>query len=155
MSERDIAREWYERVVWIQYGHYRTALSLTRRHQILGGLNVGLSAVVGTSLFATLGNQANLLVFTGVVSILTTLVAAIQAFLSYGERADKHRIAGARYGVVGRRLEVLLARPELNVNELEKVEERLGALSQECPHIPEYVNKQMQKEPPKGVKFED
>lgn len=47
-----------------------------------------------------------------------------------------------------------LLAPELDVDELRKVEKRLGSLSQECPHIPEYVNKRMQKEPPRGISFD-
>jgi len=104
-NKRDIAREWYLRVVWIQYGHYRAALHFTWMHRLLGGSTVLLTAAIGTSVFAALAKQANFLIVTGALSVIATLFSALQTFLSYGERADKHRVAGARYGIVGRGLE--------------------------------------------------
>lgn len=153
MDERALANEWYARVVWVQYGHYIAALHFNRRHWFLGGVNVLLAAAVGTSVFATLAQKADLLVLTGALSVIATLSSALQTFLSYGERADKHRVAGARYGIVGRELELLLARPELVIGALEKTKEKLDALAQECPHIPDAVHKQMAKFPPKGLSF--
>lgn len=154
MNERDLASEWYGRVAWVQHGHYVAALDFNRRHWFIGGLTVVLAAAVGTSVFATLAKRADLLVLTGALSVVVTLVSALQTFLSYGERADKHRVAGARYGVVGRELELLLARPQFDSNSLARVKEKLDVLAQECPHIPDAVNKKIERNPPKRLSFE-
>ncbi|MCI0560711.1 MAG: SLATT domain-containing protein [Nitrososphaera sp.] len=153
LNERDLAHAWYGRVVWVQHGHYVAALHFNRRHWFIGTFTVVLAAAVGTSVFATLAKQADLLVLTGALSVVATLASALQTFLSYGERADKHRVAGARYGVVGRELELLLARSEFNSEALAKVKERLDALAQECPHIPDAVHKRMERERPEGLPF--
>jgi hypothetical protein len=154
MNERELADAWYSRVVWTQHGHYVAALHFTRRHRLLGGLTVLFTAAVGTSAFATISKQVDLSALTGALSVLAALLAALQTFLSYGERADKHRVAGASYGVVGRSFELLLARPELNHENLEKLKERLDALALECPHIPDEVHKRMKKNPPDRLPFE-
>jgi hypothetical protein len=153
VNERQLALQWYGRVVLVQHGHYLAALYFTRRHWILGGATVALTAAVGTSVFATLAKQADLLVLTGALSIFATLTASLQMFLSYGERADKHRVAGARYGTIGRELELLLAAPEFRYGCLEKVKTELDALARECPHIPDAVHKGMAKAP-KGLSFD-
>ena len=127
----------------------------SRRHWFLGGFTVVLAAAVGTSVFATLTKQANLLVLTGALSVLVTIISALQTFLSYGERADKHRGAGARYGVVGRELELILAKPQFDSTALARVKERLDALAQECPHIPDAVNKRVKRNPPQGLTFKE
>lgn len=152
-TERDLAVEWYSRVVWVQQGHYLAALHFTRRHWLLGGSTILLTALVGTSVFASLNRQADLLVLTGALSVMATLLAALQTFLSYGERADKHRVAGARYGVVGRALELMLASAQFDAPGLVKIKERLDALAQECPHIPDAVHKKMQGNPPIRLTF--
>lgn len=97
MNERILAHEWYGRVAWVQYGHYIAALHFNRCHWFLGGFNVLLAAAIGTSAFATLSQKANLLVLMGALSVTATLASALQTFLTYGDRADKHRVAGARY----------------------------------------------------------
>lgn len=152
-NERDLALAWYSRVVWVQHGHYVAALHFTRRHLLLGGSAVVLAAAVGTSVFATLAKQADLLALTGALSILATLASALQTFLSYGERADKHRVAGARYGMVGRELELMLAGLQFDPVELRQVKEKLDGLAQECPHIPDTVHKRMERNPPQGLLF--
>ena len=150
-----VAYEWYNRVVWIQYGHYKSALYFSRRHSVMGSITVLMTAVIGTSVFATLAKQADLLVLVGALSVMATLLSALQTFLSYGERAERHKIAGSRYGKVGRQLELLLAHEQFDQNELVKIKEQLDSLSQECPHIPDKVNKLMEKKPPLGLKFSD
>ena len=55
--------------------------------------------------------------------------------MGYSERAEKHRLAGARYGALGRRIETIRAQPESIENkELAKVREKLDALAIESPN---------------------
>lgn len=155
MGERELADWWYDRVVRVQHGHYLAALHFDRRHWLLGGLNVVLAAAIGTTVFATLAEKADLLVVTGALSVIATLVSALNAYLAYGERAGRHRVAGARYGAVGRELELLLSRAkfdsEFDGASLSNVKEKLDALAQECPHIPVSVHKRMGKNPPRKL----
>lgn len=148
MNQTQLAMMWYRRVEWVQHGHYVAALYFDRRHWLLGGVNVVLAAAVGTSLFAALSNETNnkhILAITGGLSVVTTLVAALQTFLSYGGRADRHRVSGARYGIVGRELELMLSQPELEISKLPSIKENLDSLAQECPHIPDVVHKILEK----------
>ena len=153
INERDLGSEWYNRAVWVQNGHYLAALYFSRRHWFVGAFTVVVAAAVGTSVFATLAKQVDLLPLTGALSVVATLASALQTFLSYGERADKHRVAGARYGVVGRDLELLLSKPQFDSDALSMVKEKLDALAQECPHIPDAVHKKMERSPAKRLPF--
>jgi len=62
---------------------------------------------------------------------------ALQTFLGYSERAEKHRIAGAKYGALGRELEQLRASETPPSSEMiSEVRKRLDDLAVESPNNP-------------------
>lgn len=75
----------------------------------LGVPVVVITAVVGTSIFGTLQNDPSVPVkiAAGVLSISATVLAALQTYLGFSEKATKHREAGARYAAVWRSLDLL------------------------------------------------
>ncbi len=79
-----LTAEWRVRVNRMKNAHYRAATLFERIHLYLGVPVIVLSSIVGTAVFASL-----------------------QTFLRYSERADKHRIAGAKYGALNVDLELL------------------------------------------------
>lgn len=155
MNHKELAIEWYNRVVWIRDGHYLTARSLSGRHKILGGISVSLTAAVGTSVFASMAasDKIYMLVIAGALSVITTLVTSLQGFLSYNERTDKHRLAGARYSKVGRELEYLITSEVFEESKIESIKLKLDKLAEECLHIPDHINTQMEKDPPKPLEL--
>ena len=72
------------------------------------------SAVVGTSLFATL-SQAKLAiglrVTVGSISVVAAIVAAIQNFFGSAQLAEKHVLAADWYSSIRRRIEMIQALP--------------------------------------------
>jgi hypothetical protein len=65
----------------------------------LGVPVVALGAVVGTAVFASLGQRPEpwITIATGIVAVAATVLAALQTFLDYPGRADRHRAAAVRY----------------------------------------------------------
>jgi hypothetical protein len=72
-----------------------------------------LSAVVGTSVFSSLGQGTGVAasIIVGLLSVTATVLAALQTFLDYPGRAARHRVAGAKYKALIRELEQVLAEP--------------------------------------------
>jgi hypothetical protein len=68
----------------------------SRLNYLLGVPVVVLTTFVGTSVFATLQEDVNtsLRILVGAVSVFAAVLASLQTFLRYPERAEKHRIAG-------------------------------------------------------------
>lgn len=145
MAHRELAVEWLHRAERTQHGHYLAALHFSQWHYWMGVPVVLLTAAVGTSVFATLQNKPDawVQITVGLLSFLAALLAALQTFLGYGERAEKHRLAGARYGGIGRRLELLLA-SDSGWEALKEIEEELNSLAQESPNIPRVVHKPLE-----------
>ena len=138
-THKDVLDDWYQRVSATQRAHYLSADHFGRRKYWLGIPAVILSTVVGTSVFATLQKQpaAALQIAVGLGSVFAALLTSLQTFLGYGERAEKHRISGAKYGALGRELEMLRASNETpSVETLSDVRKRLDDLALESPNNP-------------------
>lgn len=99
---------WYRRARESQFAHYRAANHYAAASRWLGVPSVLLSAVVGTTLFATLqegGVAPALQVGAALVALAAAALSALQTFLGCDEKAAKHRAAAASYGAVRREIE--------------------------------------------------
>ncbi|OBQ17958.1 SLATT domain-containing protein [Anabaena sp. AL93] len=127
--------------------HYRAAKIANQRHIFLGAPATLISTIVGTAIFSSLnGNPDNSIkIFTGLISLLGAGLSALQTFFKFSELAEKHRIAGANYGDVKRKLDLFSLKYELSehppeseaVAELSQLAEALSRLAQESPDIPD------------------
>lgn len=86
-------------------GHYDAAHRTASRAKWLIGTNVVLSATVGTAVFSQLVNDWPIV--TGVVALTAAALGALQANSELADRSARHRVAGARYGALRRRADML------------------------------------------------
>ena len=70
-----------------------------------------LTSFVGTSVFATLGRNVDLWLRIGVglISVLAAVLASLQTFSRFGERAEKHRSAAELWASIRREIDEMLA----------------------------------------------
>ena len=138
-TRKALLNTWYKRVSRTQTAHYLSADHFKSRSYWLGIPVIALTTLVGTSAFATLqqGPEPWLQILVGLASVLAAILASLQTFLGYSERAEKHRVAGAKYGALGRELEALLASPNEAPDEvIEDLRKRLDDLALESPNNP-------------------
>jgi hypothetical protein len=136
-SINKVLNEWYLRVTVAQKAHFISADHFGRKRYWLGIPAVALSTLVGTSVFATLQKQPDawIQISVGLGSVFAGLLISLQTFLGYAERAEKHRIVGAKYGALGRELEIMRALSEPPpIEVIEDVRKRLDALAIESPN---------------------
>jgi hypothetical protein len=112
--ETHLAREWGKRAAAAQHAHYYLATNLRRRNLALGIPVVILSAIVGTSLFASLAASTEsfplgLRLAVGTVSLIAAVLAAIQTFLRFAERSERHAQAADWCSAIRREIDELLA----------------------------------------------
>lgn len=130
--------------------HRREARILQKRHVQIGAPSVGLSAVVGTSIFAAIQEATNTPVLKWTLALLSMAAAALAALLTFynhGEKSANHKNAHEEYEDVGRQLDLLKTSitrmsPTDWKNILEGYSQRLEAIGKRAP-IPEsmIVNK--------------
>ena len=82
--------DWYQRVVATQKGHYLSTDHFARLNYWLGIPVMALSTLVGTSVFASLQEQpeAWLQILIGLASVFAAVLASLQTFLGFAERAE-------------------------------------------------------------------
>ncbi|MFM0309503.1 SLATT domain-containing protein [Paraburkholderia sp. RL17-383-BIF-A] len=144
VDENQLLLKWIRRARESQMSHYDMADLLSARDRQVGWLATALTAFVGTAVFASLHASAvspELKIFIGFVSVAAAVASALQTFLRYAERAEKHRAAGARYGAVRRRLEAVFAgdADARDGHYLSAIRDELDRLAEDSPNVPPRV----------------
>ena len=126
-----------------QRAHYLSADHFERRKYWLGIPAVVLATVVGTSVFATLSEKPDVSVqiAIGLASVAAAVLTSLQTFMGYPERAEKHRLAGARYGSLGREIETLRTLDSVTRDDMDRLRVRLDTLATESPNTPQSIYK--------------
>jgi len=123
--------------------HFAVAEDLSRRNMLLGIPVVALSAIVGTSLFASVsgdGAAVGIAIAAGTVSLIAGVLASVQTFLRFGERAEQHRVAAERWAAARREIEKLRSLPPEEVGDarqlLDDIKARMDEAADKSPAMP-------------------
>lgn len=140
---RNVLSEWLVRcrVALSAYNEATTrAVAAERR---LGVPATILSALVATSVFSSLENDASLRFLTGALAIAATVLAALQTFLRHEERAEQFREAARSYGTLRRRIERARDFPPPTEDEalalMKELEEALSGAAVGKPNVPQSI----------------
>ncbi len=132
-------------------------------HIALGVPVVASSAIVGTTIFATLSTQPDVgfKIVTGLLAVAAAVLAALQTFFKHSEEAEKHRVAAAKYAAVYRDLDLYCLRfagglgdRDLALSELDRHLTTWDQLEAESPAVPDRLYDQAVREEkgdPEGV----
>ena len=139
-----VLENWRLRAWASQIAHYRVAERLRKHHRELGLPVVILTTAVGTSLFATLNQDTlpmALRIVVGVISVGAAIVAGIQSFFGFAQRADQHVLAADWYAAIRRRIEQLQGLPRLARGDarecLDGVRKEMNHVGSQFPEIGE------------------
>ena len=152
----EMLTRWRKNCLRSQIANYDSANHFASRNYVLGVPTVILSAIVATSVFASLGQEVELCIqiIVGLVSVLAAVLAALQTFLKLDELAAKHRSIAAEYGSVKRRLDQEIAKlgmgEEVSQLAVNDVRERMDTLSREGPVVPQKLWKKAREVAPTG-----
>jgi len=135
--------DWECRCAAAEEVHFDVAEQLSRRNLFLGIPVVVLSAIVGTSLFASVsgdGVDVWIRIAAGTVSLIAGVLASIQTFLRFGARAEQHRVAAERWAAVKREIEKVRALPAEQVGDanelLDDIKTRMDQAADKAPAMP-------------------
>jgi hypothetical protein len=138
----ELTEAWRLRARTYQKAHYDAAEALRRRNYFFGVPIIALSAIVGTSVFATISEGLSLWsrVVVGLVSITVAVLSALQTFFRFTERAEQHREAAIKYGALNRELERMRAFAPASTEAAQsatlRIEQTLNELAEHSPAIP-------------------
>ena len=106
-----VLADWRQRAYAAQTAHYATADRFRLLNYVVGIPAIVFSSLVGTAIFAGLekGNSKAPLVASA--SILAAVLAGLQTFLRFSERAGDHATAADWYSAIRRDIEEILSLP--------------------------------------------
>ena len=135
----NMVEEWHQHADWAQNCHYAAGLFYERLFLFLGIPVIVLSAITGGT--EILGDFNKYIL--GVTSLCIAVLAGLQTFLKFSQRAEQHRIAGSHYGGIRRSLEeakITLSESSAAAKaEVHEVKKQLDSLANECPEIPGHI----------------
>lgn len=144
VSLEELLERWHKEVSRSRHAHYEAARAYSKRNYWLGMPAVILSAIVGSTVFATLEKEVDprIRLLVGFLSVTAGVLTALQTFLAFSARAEKHRLIAAKYGGIRREVELLqekkVNKAELN-ERLDEIEKRMSGLGEEAPTVPEKI----------------
>jgi hypothetical protein len=160
-----VLEDWRRRAWASQVAHYRVASRLRFENRALGLPVVIFTTAVGTSIFATLNEPSGSVgvwprVIVATISVGAAVLAGIQTFFGFAQRADQHVIAADWYAAIRRRIEQLQATPREwrgSANDvLDGVRKEMNHVGSQFPEIGERMWNQVARqfgieEPPGAV----
>ena len=125
-------------------GHYMAVSRYKKYNQLLSITSIVLSAIVGTSIFTEWVQKYP--VQLGLASIVAASLSAVKGASKLAEQAEEHKIAGAEYGRIRRRVDMLrltieagdITREEALEN-LSKIGESLSELAKKSRVLPDSI----------------
>lgn len=130
---------------WLLHSHKaRDRHDLASRTYAWGQYALGIpalivSTVVGTSVFTALASKQVPALWVGLLSISAAVLTALQTFVDFGGRSDKHRIAGVKYKATIRSLEYMLVRlsnqETISDDEITSLRTQLDNLEESAPVV--------------------
>lgn len=138
-EQKKQVEEWRDDMALIFRAQYESSLKTQRLNYWVGIPSAVLSAIVGTSIFAALDNNPSATdkIIVGCTSILVVVLTSLQTFLRYSERAEAHRMAGAKFAGLSKELSQILVCPPADDAEFSKwmtsFRGRWDKLSEESP----------------------
>jgi hypothetical protein len=107
-----LLEDWRARVYAAQSAHYRSAGLFRLLNYFVGVPAVVFSSVVGTAIFAGLKKDSSWALWVGVVSIGAAVLAGLQTFFRFSERAAQHETAADWYSAIRRDIEEIQHLPD-------------------------------------------
>lgn len=111
--QNQLLRRWLERTTRLVSAHIAAAKLLRSRGRRLGIAGMVLGAFSTSGILSTLGADRiknayvvyAITLFVGLLTIGSTVLASLSAFLDFGPRGERHRIAAGRFSFLVRRIE--------------------------------------------------
>lgn len=107
----ELLHDWDRRAAASEATHYELAGRLVKRNIQLGAPIVILTTIIGTSVFATLEErvESGWRIAVGLISVFAAILASLQTFFRFAERAEQHRIAAELWAAIRRHIGEMLA----------------------------------------------
>jgi hypothetical protein len=131
--------DWHKRVYAAQSAHYASADMFRLLNYLVGVPAIVFASIVGTAVFAGLEKDSPRALAVAGASIVAAVLAGLQTFLRFPERASQHATAADWYSAIRRDIEETMHLPiELRGNAkecLDGVRKEMNRVAQDAPEL--------------------
>lgn len=139
------ARKYKKTSAVISRAHYIAWERANKLQNRLGVPVVISTAIVGTTIFATINENPSIgwKITAGLISLIAAVLSALQSSFKFSETADNHKSAGASYAAMRRDLDLYILRHSKSddrhvaIEELKKLNNNFNELAKKTPSIPD------------------
>ena len=134
-----LLENWHKRVYAAQAAHYASADLFKLLNYVVGIPAIVFSSIVGTAIFAGLEHDSPRTLVVAFASILAAVLAGLQTFLRFPERASRHATAADWYSAIRRDIEQILHLPVESRGKakdcLDRVRKEINRAGQDAPEL--------------------
>ena len=134
-----LLENWHKRVYAAQSAHYATSDLFRALNYVIGIPAVVFSSIVGTAIFAGLQHDSPKATVVACVSIVAAVLAGLQTFLRFPERAAHHATAADWYSAIRRDIEETLHLPVESRGKakdcLDRIRKEMNRVAQDAPEL--------------------
>ncbi len=135
-----LLEDWHKRCYAAQSAHYASADLFRLLNYLVGIPAVVFASIVGTAIFAGLErSDSSRTIVVASASILAAVLAGLQTFLRFPERAAKHATAGNWYSAIRRDIEQTLHLPVESRGKpkdcLDRIRKEMNRVVQDGPEL--------------------
>ena len=135
----ELLDDWHKRCYAAQSAHYASADLCRLLNYVIGVPAVVFASVVGTAIFAGLEKDSPRALVVASASILAAVLAGLQTFLRFSERAAEHASAADWYSAIRRDIEQTLHLPLESRGKakdcLDRVRKEMNRVGQDAPEL--------------------
>jgi len=135
----ELLMDWHNRVYAAQSAHYAAAQLFRRLNYLVGIPAIVSSSIVGTAIFSGLEKNSPRASLVAGTSILAAVLAGLQTFLRFSERAAHHATAADWFSAIRRDIEEILHLPKeyrgKAKESLDKVRKEMNRAAQDSPEL--------------------
>ena len=149
---KDLLLDWHKQVSEFGKGHYKSATSCRVFNYALGIPLVLITTFIATEFFAnlkimdgfsespTIENMKNpIFMIVSFFTIIAPILAALQSFLRFPERANQHRQAAIEFGKLEKEIDKTIVFPPKTDDEIkekvEQIQSEEARISSEAPSV--------------------
>ena len=134
-----VLKQWYRRIRESQFSHNCAYFKYKKLYYSFGVPSVIFSVFIGTALFSAINisTAVEMKIMVGFISSISAILAGLQTFLKFTEKANGHKKSARRYGELRREIELLKTRTS-NADEItmDIIKSRIDDLSEDSFPIP-------------------
>ncbi|MEN8259265.1 MAG: SLATT domain-containing protein [Pseudomonadota bacterium] len=141
-EQRNLLESWGDELRLMMRTHYELSIKIRRMNYLLGVPLILLAILIAGYIFFTVTQDTGFWakMTLGSLALLTAILASLQTFLKYSEKAENHRNASVRYQALFNMVEQQVAIPSKDDRTLaewcDKLRERWDELNLEAPSVP-------------------